>query len=301
MKKSYIGKTILALGGAAALAGGCATKDLKDNASLAESVRITVNNYAQDKQLDVKEMQEIGKAYIRIDNALQDGIKNEEEKTLLEQRRDLLGTIITAYFEGGNFNAYGFVSGMEPGYTQLRNSGGQTPLPLRLQDEQKTIAETFTETRARAELVSKIREAWESISHPMSRESIDNERFHAAFREVSQKIMYEWLANKTPYGVFGGRDGEARWTKDMHEAYFGENGKGGNHTAVSLIGKEAFKISDDLEKTIMDSLGEKKETTQEDPAAALESAQKAYDEANQKLEEAKKAKEEADKAEEGAK
>lgn len=244
-----------------ALTGGCAVQEVKSPEELVQASANQIKTYAQDSKITVDEMRNLGATYIKIDDMLQDGVENAEKKKELETRKALLGDIINAYFTNGKFKPYAFVGGKNPA-GQLKNNGGGTPLPTRL--EGKDFAETYADVRARAEYVSRLHAEWGSVQDGINSERIDNAAFHARYF-LTEEDTFEGLLKKK--GTFGGRAEEASWSTAQHERYFNDDIEGngvGIQTAFGLIGED-YALSSELKKKVDEALKEK-----ETPAPAPE-------------------------------
>ncbi len=233
---------------------GCAMQEVKTPEELVKASASQIKTYAQDSKLTVDEMRNLGATYIKIDDMLQDGVESAEKKKELETRRDLLEKLINAYFTNGKFKPYAYVSGRNPS-GQVKNNGGGTPLPTRL--EEKTFAEAYKNVRMRAEYMSRMHAEWGSVQDGMVSERVDNAAFHARYF-LTDEDTFEGLLKKK--GKFGGRAEEASWSNAQHERYFNdgvtENGIG-IHTAFGLVGED-YTLTAELKKEVDEALKEKK-------------------------------------------
>jgi hypothetical protein len=240
---------------------GCAVQEVKSPEELVNASANQIKTYAQDSKLTVDEMRSLGATYIKIDDMLQDGVESAEKKKELETRKALLEKIINAYFTNGKFKPYAYVSGKNPS-GQVKNNGGGTPLPTRL--EEKAFAETYKDVRARAEYMSRMHAEWGSVQDGLNSERVDNAAFHARYF-LTEEDTFEGLLKKK--GKFGGRGGEATWSAEQHERYFNDDVEGngvGIHAAFGLVGED-YTLSAELKKEVDEALKEK-----ETPAPAPE-------------------------------
>ena len=231
---------------------GCTMQEVKSPEELVKASANQIKTYAQDSKLTVDEMRSLGATYIKIDDMLQDGVENAEKKKELETRRELLEKLINAYFTNGKFKAYAYVSGKNPS-EQVKNNGGGTPLPTRL--EEKAFAEAYTGIRARAEYMSRMHAEWGSVQDSMNGEKVDNAAFHARYFLTEEKKFKGLLGE----GRFGGRGGEATWDAELHHRYFGDDVEGngvGIHTAFGLVGED-YTLTAELKKEVDEALKEK--------------------------------------------
>lgn len=251
---------------------GCAVQEVKSPEDLVKASTNQIRTYAEDSKLAADELRNLGATYIKIDDMLADGVEDAKKKEELEARKALLEQVINSYFDNGKFKAYAYVSGKNPS-GEVKNNGGGTPLPTRL--EAKAFAEAYKSARERAEYISRLHAEWGSVQDGVNKDRVDNAEFHSRYVMAEESTFEELLKTK---GRFGGRAEEASWSTQQHEKYFNDDVEGngvGINTAFGLVGED-YAIPAELKKGIDEALKEKEEPK---PEAAPEPEKKPEPEA----------------------
>lgn len=259
--KRYLSTAVKLCTGAAAYAAtviGCATQTKEF--TLNEYIHTSKNQIitaAKDKKFSPAEMKEIGETYCLLQDKLRDGIEDEKQKTAVQERLDLLGKVISNFYEKGEFDVFAYVGAVEEG--KMVNNGGNVPMPARLSAEGKaqlyqgsTAQET---TRKQAELLRRMHTEWKSVQTD-DRKNINSSAWHRFYIEVDSSIFGK-LIDETTDKKYGGRsvagERESEWTSADHAQYFGEDkteANRGRTTGFGITSDEELPVNKELEELI---------------------------------------------------
>lgn len=269
----------------------CAVQQVKTPNEFVQASANQMQKYAKDKKFNAHEMREMASTYLRIDNLLEKGVKDEAKKKELETRRALLGKIVDGFFENVEFKVKAYVSGKNPEGQVKNNSGLDTCLSTQEFDEAITTdKEDADKTKVRAQYLRTLQTGSVNVMNAY-RTDVDNDAWHDAYREVSTDLFTVLLKKAENFGA---------WTETIHNRY--TDGKDANgeliRAAFGLRIDEDYAVPETIAAEITALTPKEKEAT--DLAELEKIAEKEAKEAEaakKKLEEAKAA-EEAKKAEE---
>lgn len=270
---------------------GCAVQKVQSPKDYITASTKQMQTYAADKKFNAHEMRELASTYLRIEDLLEKGVKDEAKKKELEARKDLLGKVVDGFFEAGKFGSDAYVSGKNAEGQVKNNSGLETGLSGKDFDAAVTAGkEGAARTKVRAAYLRTLRKGSPNVMN-MHGTDVDNAAFHDAYREESIEVFTALLKKAKQFGS---------WTEVVHKRYTDGEEVNGEliRAAFGLRLENDYAVPKELAEAIT-ALTPKKDEKKTDDLAELEKlAEKEAKEAEaakKKLEEAKAAKEKAEK------
>jgi len=276
---------------------GCAVQKVQSPKDYITASTKQMQTYAADKKFNAHEMRELASTYLRIEDLLESGVKDEAKKKELEARRGLLGQIIDYVFENAETEAIAYVAGVNSEGKVKNNPRLETGLSGKVLDAEVTAdKDKKAKTRKRLEYLLRIQSEAVDVMN-MHGTDVDNEAWHNTYVEESAETAGNLISMKGKFGA---------WTELMHKRYtdgLKENGELILY-GFGVVLKEAVKVPAELAEAIK-ALTPKKDDTKVDDLAELErlaeKEAKEAEAAKKRLEEAKADKEAKEKAEKEAK